>query len=161
MSKLAELPALPQVLSPQRVIVVRIGKVMLGNQPPSPPTLSGLIVKVSIWSSLFLSLSLALPLLLSSVPPPPLSPSSLSWCISSKGQRESSAHQSHISLLGRRRLPSSMYFYSHHGVRREHVELCTGSKSFHQEVTHIPYAHSSLAKPSHMAIAISEGDGEI
>ena len=36
MLKHAELSALPQILSPQRVIAVKIGKVMLGNQPPSP-----------------------------------------------------------------------------------------------------------------------------
>lgn len=137
-SNLVELPALPQTPSPPRVRAVRVGKVMLGT--PTSCNSQSLNI-ISPWVSLFPSVSFMLHLQQGSA-----------------GRLYPS--ESH-KVPGWRRLRSSMCCYSPLGVGRGHVQLCTGSHSFHKEVTHVTYARTSLAKPSHLVIAILEVGGEI
>ena len=138
MSNLVELPAVPQTPSPPRVRAVRVGKVMLGT--PTSCNSQSLNI-IFPWVSLFPSVSFMLHL------------------------QQGSAGRLYPSephkVPGWRRLCSSMCCHSPLGVGRGHVQLCTGSHSFHKEVTHITYARTSLAKPSHVVIALLEVGGEI
>lgn len=155
MSKHAELPALPQILSPQRVIAVKIGKVMLGNQPPPCPH------QHTHYNSQWLnsqSLSLALfshPFLLCP---------SLHYLFHATSQARVSRRAPLIRVTQdpwlkeasswHMLLPSPWHWEGACWIVHWLLKLLPG-------VTYISYAHFSLAKPSHMAIAFLEEGGEI